>query len=824
MDRKKNVEGELSKLKFDPNKIYKLDAIYDIINGHRGCAKSHIKALEYAIKHDYNNIIIVEDDITINHIFKNELQSFFELKLEKWDVLLLGGSYINSKPYKNNIHKLVSATTTKGYVVSKHYYKTLLNCFMEAYNKINEEMDDKLNFTNHTKYAIDQHWHRLSKKDNWFIINPNVITQKNSKSDIMNKKNIKYTVSRSGLLYPFYHVMEGNTKFKDILVLNGPIRANQNKKDFFDLKAKGYYFVGMSSYMSFPEKVLNPHDNDISKNFDMWEDIKYYENVIGWCYCQRNPKIPEHIPRILLTESDMSNEKNLMNITKNINKNKPKKYDFIYSCLAGKWNNYNRNWELAKKCIDIMVNQYNLKVLLVGRKDEPDCPKHKNIEVTNMLPYVEFIKTMTQAKYLFVPNINDASPRVASEALILGLPILENRNIVGGWHYVNKDTGMDFNDLEEFKIVLPQFLKGIYRPNEWYAEHYHNDISCKRLAWFINKLERPIFMDGDVYNLFDKVIYFDENDKIGKNGEMENGKILYINREIKFGDEFNFNDKIVHYINLFMEHFRLWDIMVLQGLSTKEIDNDFVYCNNLISAKNINIFITNFNVDKKEKLINNILDITNTDQSYILDQNLWTMLNINNNFDNFESGITINKTMEINKKNTFELNNQTIYYENGYFEIDKNKKKMIEYKNKIKFAEFDILDNGIFKDTSRGYLVKFENNKCYFTKYLNLNLNDLNNLVCKWNFLFNTTYYKCKWIYDDDTNQNYFIENTNNKWTEYKKNNIFSTFELISKNSTKLELLLYDEKRKLYIKLEPTKSYHSKDKIKWHHLHKGFII
>ena len=106
---------------------------------------------------NYNNIIIVEDDITINHIFKNELQSFFELKLEKWDVLLLGGSYINSKPYKNNIHKLVSATTTKGYVVSKHYYKTLLNCFMEAYNKINEEMDDKLNFTNHTKYAIDQH-------------------------------------------------------------------------------------------------------------------------------------------------------------------------------------------------------------------------------------------------------------------------------------------------------------------------------------------------------------------------------------------------------------------------------------------------------------------------------------------------------------------------------------------------------------------------------------------------------------------------------------------------------------------------------------------
>ena len=63
----------------------------------------------------------------------------------------------------------------------------------------------------------------------------------------------------------------------------------------------------------------------------------------------------------------------------NINKPDPtikKEYDFIYICLkvdekkdtCDDWATWNKNWELAQKCLKIMCNKYKLKGLLVGRK------------------------------------------------------------------------------------------------------------------------------------------------------------------------------------------------------------------------------------------------------------------------------------------------------------------------------------------------------------------------------------------------------------------------------------------------------------------------
>ena len=49
-DRKKRIETEIRKIteKTKNCKIERIRATYDIKNGHRGCAKSHINALKYA--------------------------------------------------------------------------------------------------------------------------------------------------------------------------------------------------------------------------------------------------------------------------------------------------------------------------------------------------------------------------------------------------------------------------------------------------------------------------------------------------------------------------------------------------------------------------------------------------------------------------------------------------------------------------------------------------------------------------------------------------------------------------------------------------------
>jgi hypothetical protein len=50
-----------------------------------------------------------------------------------------------------------------------------------------------------------------------------------------------------------------------------------------------------------------------------------------------------------------------------------KEYDFIYICLKDNdkctdgWQSTIREWEMTKKCLDIMCKKYKLKGLLLGR-------------------------------------------------------------------------------------------------------------------------------------------------------------------------------------------------------------------------------------------------------------------------------------------------------------------------------------------------------------------------------------------------------------------------------------------------------------------------
>ena len=42
----------------------------------------------------------------------------------------------------------------------------------------------------------------------------------------------------------------------------------------------------------------------------------------------------------------------------------PKEYDLFYSCQGGDWNDYARNWTLAKASIKRLVTELNVKACL----------------------------------------------------------------------------------------------------------------------------------------------------------------------------------------------------------------------------------------------------------------------------------------------------------------------------------------------------------------------------------------------------------------------------------------------------------------------------
>ena len=176
VDRKKTCEKILNNL-FKKDKIIRFDAIRHKY-GHVGCAMSHIKSLELAIKNNWKNILIVEDDILWT---KESSKLFLRLINKPYDVIVLGGTMAK---YDKFYYNLYSCQTTTGYIVNKHYMKILYIFWKKRLQKL-------IKFKNWNRDAIDQSWTELQMKDNWKLTMPSIFIQRQSWSDI-EKKLVNY--------------------------------------------------------------------------------------------------------------------------------------------------------------------------------------------------------------------------------------------------------------------------------------------------------------------------------------------------------------------------------------------------------------------------------------------------------------------------------------------------------------------------------------------------------------------------------------------------------------------------------------------------------
>jgi len=167
-DRRQQIEGELSV--FPPGKVIRFDAIKNE-NGLIGCVMSHIAVLEMAIRERWKNYLVVEDDMMWKN-YNNGIQILERLINSKYDVIVLGGYYVN---YNKQTYKLISAQTTTSFILNETYYITLLNNFKEGLNKLQQT-------NNSREYALDQYWKRLQARDDWYNIE--LCIQRPSYSDI----------------------------------------------------------------------------------------------------------------------------------------------------------------------------------------------------------------------------------------------------------------------------------------------------------------------------------------------------------------------------------------------------------------------------------------------------------------------------------------------------------------------------------------------------------------------------------------------------------------------------------------------------------------
>jgi len=305
---------------------------------------------------------------------------------------------------------------------------------------------------------------------------------------------------------PFLNIYTDKDVKLNIVFITHPFTRPETIKEYENAVDNGVKFLGMSSYSEFPGPISNPFDLLHDRTIDAWKH-DYFKLTKGWCHCFREPDkfIPKDTKKILLSESDFAN------FEYHKPDNKPKQYDFLYICLKDNdkcemgWQGYNRNWEGAQKCLDIMCKKYGLKGLIIGRincKVPDSC--HNILDLTDFQEYATFIQNYNKCKFIFVPNTADASPRVMTEAMCYKKPILVNKNIVGGWKYVTEETGEDFIE-DNFEEKLDKFIKNLdkYKAREYFIKNYGAENSGKRLLQFIkenfNKDELNLDLDTVSY-------------------------------------------------------------------------------------------------------------------------------------------------------------------------------------------------------------------------------------------------------------------------------------------------------------------------------------
>ena len=292
---------------------------------------------------------------------------------------------------------------------------------------------------------------------------------------------------------PFVNIYDDKGNMLNVAFLSRPFYMDSHYKDYDDKVKPNYNVLGISSYQEFPNQPVNPKDG-YNGDTNIYNNKEWLNMCSGWLHCFRDPEnyFEPSMKTLFMSESDF--------IDCNSHKPDPsieKKYDFIYichrddlsDCSPSEWVAFNKNLELAQKCIHILCKKKKLKGLLIGRSgcDLPEGCDRMQMETTKKLDYHDLQKKYDECKFIFLPNIHDASPRVLVEALCHDLRCIVNEKLVGGWKYVTPETGEFFKDEHDFEEKVDKLMNNYdtYEPRKHYLNNYGILNTGKKLKDFI---------------------------------------------------------------------------------------------------------------------------------------------------------------------------------------------------------------------------------------------------------------------------------------------------------------------------------------------------
>jgi glycosyltransferase involved in cell wall biosynthesis len=261
------------------------------------------------------------------------------------------------------------------------------------------------------------------------------------------------------------------------VALTAPMLTQQDRERLARLR-ESTPLVGFTSYMDFPARRR------------AWADYDYRSMCVAWCHCFRQPEryLSEGTRRVQLTHADFLD---WSDVTPNLGSPlEPRKYDFVYVCESGPWQEYAKNWRLARRCLPVLCDDLGLTGVLVGRPTLADVPEPcAGVEVLGRLPRQDLMNVIAGARFLFVPNVLDASPRIIAEALACNTAVIVNRRIVGGWHYVTPYTGAFFGDETDLAPAIRRCFSQPLSPRRWFTANHGYPRAARRLARFMTEID-----------------------------------------------------------------------------------------------------------------------------------------------------------------------------------------------------------------------------------------------------------------------------------------------------------------------------------------------
>jgi glycosyltransferase involved in cell wall biosynthesis len=260
--------------------------------------------------------------------------------------------------------------------------------------------------------------------------------------------------------------------------VTAPITTRSHHAELAQLARAGYRFGGMPGYMSFPRS-------------EGWDARDYGALCEAWCHCFREPDqfLPNGAPRALISYSDFTDPRHVDP------HGLPARGDsddyFLYVGAAEGWKQDAKNWRFAAQAIPKICDHLGLRAVVVGmpRTDAAGSP---NVRFVDWLPWRRFLARLSGARFLFVPNECDPSPRVLAEALCLDVPLVVNRAILGGWKYVNAFTGVFFDGHDDVVEAARSCLAHQRRPRRWYRANFGPHLAGARLLRLLRPLDTRI--------------------------------------------------------------------------------------------------------------------------------------------------------------------------------------------------------------------------------------------------------------------------------------------------------------------------------------------